>query len=34
MKGVSSIQVDGKRIEGNIIPLMPAGASCKVEVLM
>jgi len=34
MKGVSSILVDGKRIEGNIIPLMPAGASCKVEVLM
>ena len=34
MKGVKSLTVDGKAIEGNIIPLMPAGETYKVEVIM
>ena len=34
MKGVSSIKVDGKLIEGNTIPLMPVGGTYKVEVIM
>ena len=34
MKGVASLTVDGKLIEGNIIPLMPVGGTYKVEVLM
>jgi len=34
MKGVSSIKIDGKTVEGNIIPLMLAGATYKVEVVM
>ncbi|MCE5332145.1 MAG: glycosyl transferase [Bacteroidales bacterium] len=34
MKGLSSIKIDGNPIEGNIIPLMPAGGTYKVEVLM
>lgn len=34
MKGVASLTVDGKLIEGNIIPLMPEGRTYKVEVLM
>ena len=32
MKGVASLSVDGKRIEGNIIPLMPVGGTYKVIV--
>jgi len=34
MKGVSSLLVDGKVIDGNIIPIMPAGATYKVDVVM
>ena len=34
MKGVASLTVDGKAIEGNIIPLMPVGGTYKVEVVM
>jgi len=34
MKGVASLVVDGKAVEGNIIPLMPAGATYIVEVVM
>jgi len=34
MKGVASLTVDGKTIEGNIIPLMPAGGTYRVEVVM
>lgn len=34
MKGVARITVDGKTVEGNLIPAMPAGGSHKVEVLM
>lgn len=34
MKGVDRIIIDGKNIEGNLIPLLPAGGSCKVEVVM
>jgi len=34
MKGVTRITVDGKTVEGNLIPAMPAGGSHKVEVLM
>ena len=34
MKGVASLTVDGKNIEGNIIPLMPAGGTYRVEVVM
>ena len=34
MKGIRSIRVDGALIEGNIIPLMPAGKSYNVEVIM
>jgi len=34
MKGLASLTVDGKIIEGDIIPLIEKGASCKVEVVM
>jgi Cellobiose phosphorylase len=34
MKGVKSLTVDGKAIEGNIIPLMPVGGTYKVEVVL
>jgi cellobiose phosphorylase len=34
MKGVASLSVDGKTIMGTIIPLIPAGSTCKVEVTM
>jgi cellobiose phosphorylase len=34
MKGVKSINVDGKSIAGNIIPLMPKDGIYRVEVLM
>ncbi len=34
MKGVASLTVDGNAIEGNTIPLMPAGGTYKVEVIM
>jgi cellobiose phosphorylase len=34
MKGVTSISVDGKTLRGAMIPLMPAGSLCKVEVTM
>lgn len=34
MKGVSEIKVDGKVLEGNVIPLMPIGKSYKVEVII
>ena len=34
MKGIASLTVDGKPIEGNVIPLMTAGATYKVEVVM
>ena len=34
MKGVGSLTVNGKIINGNIIPLMPSGETCIVEVVM
>jgi len=34
MKGVASLKVDGKLIEGDTIPFMKAGATYKVEVIM
>ena len=34
MKGVSSLKIDGKVISGNIIPLMHAGKTYKVEVVL
>jgi cellobiose phosphorylase len=34
MKGVEHIAVDGREIDGNILPVLPAGASCKVVVRM
>jgi cellobiose phosphorylase len=34
MKGVTSVSVDGKAIKGTIVPLIPAGSRCKVEVTM
>jgi len=34
MKGVSSLLVDGSVIDGNIIPIMPAGATYKVDVVL
>ncbi|HOW31294.1 MAG TPA: glycosyl transferase [Bacteroidales bacterium] len=34
MKGVATITVDGKPIEGNVVPVMPGGGIYKVEVLM
>ena len=34
MKGVESLVVDGTRMEGNIIPLMPAGGTYQVEVVL
>ena len=34
MKGVQSIYLDGQKIEGNILPLMPAGKIYEVEVIM
>jgi cellobiose phosphorylase len=32
--GVANIEMDGKRIEGNILPLLPEGANAKVVVVM
>jgi len=34
MKGVTSLKIDGKIIDGNVIPLMPEGGSYKVEAVM
>ena len=34
MKGVASLKLNGQVIEGNIIPLMPAGSTNKVEVVL
>lgn len=34
MKGISSLSIDGKRIDGNTIPVMPAGGTYQVEVSM
>jgi cellobiose phosphorylase len=34
MKGIRSIRIDGSLLEGNVIPLMPAGKSYNVEVVM
>ena len=33
-KGVRAVTVDGKEIEGNKIPVLPAGSTCAVEVVM
>jgi cellobiose phosphorylase len=33
-KGVKKLVIDGKEINGNIIPIMPAGKTYKVEVIM
>jgi cellobiose phosphorylase len=33
-KGVKKLIVDGKEVAGNIIPIMPKGNTCKVEVIM
>ena len=32
--GVKSVSVDGKPIEGQVLPLLPAGAACEVRVVM
>ena len=32
--GVASVEVDGKRIEGNLLPLLPLGASGRVVALL
>ena len=32
--GVKSVSVDGKAIEGQVLPLLPAGAACEVRVVM
>lgn len=32
MKGVRTLRVDGKEIEGNLVPVMPAGGTYRVEV--
>ena len=34
MKGIKSLKVDGKLIDGNVIPIVPVGSTCKVEVEM
>lgn len=34
MKGVATLKIDGQAVDGYIIPLMPAGGSYKVEVIM
>jgi hypothetical protein len=34
MKGVASLMLDGKVIEGNVIPIMPAGATYTVDVVL
>lgn len=34
MKGVKSMKINNKNVDGNLIPLMPAGGVYKVEVLM
>jgi Cellobiose phosphorylase len=34
MKEISSIKIDGKPVEGYLIPLLTPGGSCKVEVMM
>ena len=34
MKGVSSMTIRGKRVEGNVIPVQPAGSICEVEVIL
>ncbi|MBR4302695.1 MAG: glycosyl transferase [Bacteroidaceae bacterium] len=34
MKGIRSLKVDGKLIDGDIIPIMPVGSVCNVEVEM
>ena len=34
MKGVASLVVDGKVIDGNVIPIMPAGATYTVDVVL
>ena len=34
MKGIKSLKVDGKLIDGNVIPIVPVGLTCNVEVEM
>lgn len=34
MKGISRMTIDGKAVDGNLIPLMPAGGTYMVEVFM
>ena len=34
MKGIKSLKVDGKLIDGNVIPIVPVGFTCNVEVEM
>ena len=34
MKGVSSVTVNGKPVEGNVVPVQPAGSVCEVEVIL
>jgi cellobiose phosphorylase len=33
-RGVSSVTVDGEQIDGNVVPVMPAGAVCEVYVML
>jgi cellobiose phosphorylase len=33
-KGIKSITVDGKAVEGNVLPILPAGSEAQVEVVM
>lgn len=34
MKGVSSVTVDGKPVEGNVVPVQPASGVCEIEVIL
>ncbi|MDD5186416.1 MAG: glycosyl transferase, partial [Paludibacter sp.] len=34
MKGIATLKINGKIVEGNIIPLMPVGGIYQVEVVM
>lgn len=34
MKGVASMEIDGKPANGNFVPVMPTGRRCRVEITM
>ncbi len=33
-RGVAKVTLDGKEIEGNILPVLPAGTTAKVQVVL